>query len=431
MGKTIVIVGGQWGDEGKGKIVDFLTEKADLIARYNGGDNAGHTVVVKDEKFKFHVIPSGIVHKSKLNVIGNGTVINPKSLFNEMADLESRGYTITEKNLVISSNAHVITEKHIEEDKAMGGRIGTTSRGIGPCYKDKIARTGLRIADYIKEDNKYARKIRPLVKDTSLIVTQFIEKGKNVLLEGAQGTLLDIDHGTYPYVTSSSPIAGGACTGLGIGPTRINSVIAIMKAYITRVGRGPLVTELGDEKQTNREDSIKELKGTLGEEGLRHLKRKIMKKANDGDEYNQGRLMRLNGVEYGTTTGRARRTGWFDVLVAKYAARINGLDAVIMTKLDVLNDFKKLKICTGYEYRGKKLSEFTSNVAVLEKCKPIYEEMDGWCEDIGKVKDFKELPRNARRYVERIEELINVPICVVSVGPERNQTIILREEFLF
>lgn len=431
MGKTIVIVGGQFGDEGKGKIVDFLTEKADLIARYNGGNNAGHTVVVKDDVFKFHLIPSGTIHKGKLNVVGNGTVIDPKVIVGEIENLEEKGYSISDKNLIISQNAHVIREKHIEEDKTTGGKIGTTSRGIGPCYKDKIARTGLRMIDYVKEDNKYAKKIKPLVKDASLIVNQFLENEKNILLEGAQGTLLDIDHGTYPYVTSSNVIAGGACTGLGIGPKKIDNVIAIMKAYVTRVGGGPLPTELGTEQQTKNEDGINELKETLGDEGLKHLKRKIIIKANDGDEYNQGRLLRFNGMEYGTTTGRPRRCGWFDALIGRYAVRINGLDAVIITKLDVLDEFKKIKICTAYEYKGKKLTEFTNNVEILKQCKPIYEELDGWCEDITKVKDFKELPKNAQKYIERTEELIKVPVCIVSVGPERSQTIILRKEFLF
>ncbi len=431
MGKVIVIVGGQFGDEAKGKFVDFLAEKADLIARYNGGNNAGHTVIVKDDVFKFHLIPSGIIHKDKVNIIGNGTVIDPKVLVSEIESLEEKGYKISDKHLVIGQNAHIIQAKHIEEDSATGGKIGTTSRGIGPCYKDKIARTGIRVIDYVKEDNRYSRKIRPLVKNTSFIINQFIENKKNILLEGAQGTLLDIDHGTYPFVTSSNPTAGGACTGLGIGPTKIDSVTAIMKSYITRVGNGPLVTELGTEEQTKREDGINDLKETLGKEGLDHLKRKITLKANEGDEYNQGRLMRFNGKEYGTTTGRPRRTGWFDVLIARYSARINGLSAVVMTKLDVLDDFKKIKICVGYEYKGKKTTEFTNNSEVLSKCKPIYEEVDGWLEDISKVKDFKELPKNARKYVERIEELIKVPISIVSVGPERSQTMILRKEFLF
>jgi adenylosuccinate synthase len=250
MTKTIVIVGGQWGDEGKGAIIDYLAEKADVVARFAGGNNAGHTVCVKDEIFKFHLIPSGIVHK-KLNIVGNGTVIDPKVLVKEIENLEKRGFKITDNNLVISSSAHVITEQQIEEDKK-DKKIGTTGRGIGPCYKDKISRTGKRISDFIKEGNKEAKKINPLVKDTYLIINKAIED-KNVLIEGAQGTLLDIDHGTYPFVTSSNPTAGGACTGLGIGPTKINNVIGILKAYITRVGRGPFPTEQGTDKQTMNE----------------------------------------------------------------------------------------------------------------------------------------------------------------------------------
>lgn len=431
MPKTIVIVGMQFGDEGKGKIIDFLTEKADLIARFNGGNNAGHTVVVKNDVFKFHLIPSGIIHKNKLNMMGNGMAIDPKVIVSEIEDLERRGYNISEKNLIISGNAHIIKEKHVEEDVLTGTKIGTTAMGIGPCYTDKAARKGLRIIDYIKEDNKYAKRLRPLVKDTSLIINQYLEDGKNILLEGAQGTLLDIDHGTYPYVTSSSVVAGGACTGLGIGPTKIDAVIAVAKAYITRVGSGPLVTELGTEEETNKEDSIGKLRKDLGEQSLSFLKRKIINKANEDDEYSQGRLLRLNGMEYGTTTGRPRRTGWFDALAARYAARINGLNAFVITKLDVLSDFKKIKICTDYEYKGKDLNDFTNNVEILKECRPVYETMDGWCKDISKVKSFKELPESAQEYIERIEKLVNVPVCIVSLGPAREQTIIARKEFLF
>ncbi len=435
MSKTIVIVGGQFGDEGKGKFVDFLTEKADIIARYNGGNNAGHTVIVEDKVFKFHLIPSGIVHKGKMNIMGNGMVIDPEVLVGEIKNLESQGYTISSDNLIISRNAHVILEKHRQEDNpktsSESKKIGTTGRGIGPCYKDKAARTGIRIAEFIKQDNALAKKILPLAKDASLLLNRALEEDKNILIEAAQGTLLDIDHGTYPFVTSSNAIAGGACTGLGIGPTKINHAIAIMKAYITRVGRGPLVTELGTEEECNKEDSYDDLNKTLGEEGFAHLKRKITNKANEGDEYNQGRLIRFIGKEYGTTTGRPRRTGWFDALLARYAVRVNGLDSVILTKLDCLSELKKIKICIGYEYKGHRLKEFTNNVDILKSCKPIYEEIDGWCEDITKAKTFKELPMNAKRYVQRIEELIGIPICIISVGPERSQTIVTTEEFFF
>lgn len=431
MGKTIVIVGTQFGDEGKGKFIDFLAQKADVIARFNGGNNAGHTVVVKDKVFKFNLIPSGIVHQGKLNIMGNGMVIDPKILVHEIENLEQQGYNINDKNLVISQNAHIIQPKHIEEDIATGGKIGTTNRGIGPCYTDKIARKGLRVIKYIKEHNRYANKMAPLVKDVSLVLNKYLDANKNVLLEAAQATLLDIDHGTYPYVTSSNAIAGAACTGLGIGPTKIDTAVGVIKAYITRVGRGPLPTELGSDERTLKEDGYDDLKETLGDDGLKHLKRKILLRANDGDAYSQGRLMRFEGMEYGTTTGRPRRCGWFDVLIAKYAVRVNGLSTLFMTKLDVLDKFKKLKICTGYEFKGKRLNEFINNLVILEECKPIYEEMDGWYEDTTKAKSFSDLPENAQKYIERIEELVKIPVSIVSVGPERSQTIIREDKFLF
>ena len=418
MGKTIVILGGQWGDEGKGKIVDFLTEKADLICRYAGGNNAGHTVVVKDTTYKFHLIPSGIIHKDKLSLVGNGTVIDPKVIVKEIENLEKKGFKITDKNMVISSNAHVITDKQIEKDKA-DKKIGTTGRGIGPCYMAKVERTGKRISDYIKEDTKEAKKIKPLVKDTYLIVNNYLENGKNVLIEGAQGTMLDIDHGTYPFVTSSNPTAGGACTGLGIGPTKINSVIAILKAYTTRVGRGPFTTELGTDKQT-----INELKD-------QKLSSEDILKANEGDQYSIGKILRKQGGEYGTTTGRARRTGWFDAVIAKYAIRINGLTSFVMTKLDVLSNLKKIKICTHYEIDGKKTDNFPINLEQLEKAKPIYEELDGWDDDLTNTTKFEQLPENAKAYVKRIEEIIGIPICILSIGPKRSQTIIINKEDLF
>jgi len=419
MGKTIVILGGQWGDEGKGKIVDFLTEKADLVCRYAGGNNAGHTVVVGDTTYKFHLIPSGIVHKDKLNLIGNGTVIDPEVVVKEITNLEEQGFDVSEKNLVISSNAHVITSEQIEEDKKKGGKVGTTGRGIGPCYMAKVERTGLRISDFVKGDSKEAEKIRPLVKDTYLIVNDYLDNGKNVLIEGAQGTMLDIDHGTYPFVTSSNPTAGGACTGLGIGPTKIDNVIAILKAYTTRVGRGPFATELGTDEQTINESKESE------------LKQEDIEKANQGDEYSQGYVLRKQGAEYGTTTGRARRCGWFDAVVAKYAVKINGLSSVVMTKLDVLSNLKKIKICTGYEIDGKKTDNFPLNLGDLEKAKPVYEEMDGWDDDLTGITSFDDLPENARKYVKRVEEIIKVPICIVSIGPKRSQTIVLKDEFLF
>ncbi len=429
MAKTIVVVGGQWGDEGKGAIIDFLAEKADVVARFNGGNNAGHTVCVKDDIFKFHLIPSGIVHK-KLNIIGNGTVIDPKVLVKEIEGLENRGFKINDNNLVISSNAHVITERHIEEDKT-DKLIGTTGRGIGPCYRDKISRTGKRISDFIKENTKEAKRIRPLVKDTYIIINEAIENKKNALLEGAQGTLLDIDHGTYPFVTSSNPTAGGACTGLGIGPTKINKVIGIFKAYITRVGSGPFPTELGTEKETKEEEPISKLKQELSNEGMEKLHKKVVSKANEGDEYSKGRLLRMQGMEYGTTTGRARRTGWFDAVAAKYTITINGLDSIAITKLDVLTNLKKIKICTHYERDGKKTDTFPLNINELEKAKPVYTEMDGWDDELTKADDYEQLSDNAKQYLEKLEEILKIKICIVKVGPKRNQTIVLNKKYLF
>lgn len=418
MAKTIIVVGGQWGDEGKGAIIDFLAEKADVVARFNGGNNAGHTVCVGNETFKFHLIPSGIVHK-KLNIISNGTVIDPKVIVKEIEELEKRGFKINENNLVISSSAHVITEQQIKEDQAKGGKIGTTARGIGPCYRDKIARIGKRISDFIKENNREAKIIKPLVKDTYLIINEAIENKKNTLLEGAQGTLLDIDHGTYPFVTSSNPTAGGACTGLGIGPTKINSVIGVFKAYTTRVGRGPFPTEQGTDKETMNE--LKDQK----------LMPDDIIKANEGNAYYIGKVLRKQGGEYGTTTGRARRTGWFDAVGAKYAIMVNGLNSIVITKLDVLTNLKKIKICTHYEINGKKIDNFPLNLEDLEKATPIYIEMDGWDDNLTNVNNIKQLPDNAQNYLKKLEEILKIKICIVKVGPKREQTIVLDEKELF
>lgn len=431
MAKVIAIVGGQWGDEGKGKIIDFLTEKADIVARYNGGNNAGHTVVIGDEKFKFHLIPSGIVHKGKLNIVGNGTVIDPKVFIEEIENLEKRGFTISDKNLVVSANAHVILPEYIEEDQKTGSKVGTTGRGIGPCYTYKATRVGVRVCDYIRKDTKEAKKIKPLVKNTWIIINDAIDKGKNILLEGAQGTLLDIDHGTYPYVTSSSPTAGGACTGLGIGPTKISNVIGIFKAYITRVGGGPFATELGTEEKTKNEDNLDKLKEVIGDEGLKHLHRRVINKANEGDSYNQGRLLRMQGYEYGTTTGRARRTGWFDAVAARYAVKINGISSIVITKLDVLTGLKKIKICIAYNYKGNKVNDFPTNAIILKECKPEYEEMPGWDDDLTEIINYDDLPENAKRYLKKIESLLKVPISILSIGPDRKQTIILKKDELF
>lgn len=431
---NLIIVGGQWGDEGKGKIVDFLTEKADLIVRYAGGNNAGHTVVVEDKTYKFHLIPSGIIHTNKINIIGNGTVIDPDVLVEEIEGLEDMGYDIDVTKLIISSSAHTILDKHKQEDNPdtnpNSKKIGTTGRGIGPCYRDKIVRTGMRISDYIKTNTRAAKKIKPLVRDTYRIINLAIDKKKKILFEGAQGALLDIDHGTYPYVTSSNPTAGGALTGSGVGPTKIDSVIGIFKAYITRVGGGPFTTELGTEEQTGSEESILDLKKELSDEAMNRLIRKTIYKANEKDTYSEGRLLRMQGYEYGTTTGRPRRTGWFDAVAAKYSVKINGLSSAVITKLDVLKNFKTLKVCTAYEINGQKTTDFPLDAKTLEKAKPIYEEMPGWEEDITKAKSYKDLPKNAKIYLDKLEELLGIPISIVSVGPKRSQTIIIDDKTL-
>lgn len=426
---TVVIVGAQWGDEGKGKIVDFLTEKADVVARYQGGNNAGHTVVIKDEKYILHLIPSGILHKKKRCIIGNGVVIDPAVLIEEMAGLKKRGINI-DKNLLISKNAHVVMPYHIaidkaNEDKKGNQKIGTTGRGIGPSYADKIARHGIRMMDLLypavfKEklsanlsvvnfllENlyktnplneseiytqymKYAERLAPYIADTDIIVNKEMEAGKNLLFEGAQGALLDIDHGTYPYVTSSNTIAGGACTGLGVGPTKIKKVLGIVKAYTTRVGEGPFPTELKDE---------------IGE------------------------LIRKKGGEFGATTGRPRRCGWLDILILKHAMRINGLTGIAITKLDILDGFEKLKICVGYKHNGKRYMEFPKEIDVLNNCTPIYEEVDGWKEITLGVKNFSRLPVNARKYIKTIEKMLGLKVHIISTGQKRDEIIVLKEQF--
>ncbi|MDQ7092491.1 adenylosuccinate synthase [Desulfosporosinus sp. PR] len=420
---AVVLIGSQWGDEGKGKITDFLAEKADMVVRYQGGNNAGHTVVANGEEFKLHLIPSGILYQDKTCVIGNGVVIDPKVLLEELSYLEER--KIKTGKLLISSNAQVIMPYHLvldglEEEARGDKKIGTTKRGIGPAYMDKASRVGIRIIDlldkeefaeklgrnleeknnlivkiYGKEALKfedifdtylgYAEQLRPMVADSSLAIDECIQAGEKVLFEGAQGTLLDIDHGTYPYVTSSSPIAGGACVGAGIGPTRINRVVGVIKAYTTRVGEGPFPTELLD--------------GT-GEE------------------------MRANGHEFGTTTGRPRRCGWLDAVIARYAARISGISDFAVTKLDVLTGLKTLKICVGYRVDGEIIYEFPQSQKIFKLCQPIYEELPGWQEDLTHVQHFEELPQAAQNYIRRIEELTGVPATLVAVGPGREQTIV-------
>ncbi|KPU26553.1 adenylosuccinate synthetase [Caloranaerobacter sp. TR13] len=423
---TLVILGAQWGDEGKGKITDFLSEKADIVVRYQGGDNAGHTVEIGEKQFKLHLIPSGIFYEEKLCVIGNGVVVNPKSLLEEIRYLNDKG--IKTDNLRISDRAHIIFPYHIkldefEEKKRGKSKIGTTIKGIGPCYRDKVERKGIRMCDIfykdileeklrrnIKEKNEiieklygesgleedsivteymdYLEKIKKYVVDTTALLNEAIENGKKILFEGAQGTLLDIDFGTYPYVTSSHPISGGVTVGTGISPFGIKEVLGVVKAYTTRVGKGPFPTELFDET---------------------------------------GDMIREKGYEYGTTTGRPRRCGWLDTVMLRYSARINGLTSIAITKLDTLGGFEKLKICTAYELDGKVVKDFPSSLETLKRCKPIYEVVDGWKEeDIENVKTFDELPENAKKYISKIEELVGVKVKIVSIGPNRNATI-LRE----
>lgn len=407
MPANIAVIGMQWGDEGKGKIVDFLAEKADVVARFNGGNNAGHTIIANGKKTILHHIPSGILHKSKLNIIGNGVVIDPKVLLEEIDALKRAGVGVSPKNLLISGNAHVILPTHIEDDRKTGGKIGTTNRGIGPAYADKAARKGLRFHqfldkkyfeerlgknDFFNEYCKYAERLMQFAADSSLIVNNSIDKRKKVLFEGAQGALLDIDHGTYPYVTSSNATIGGVCTGLGIGPKKIESSIGILKAYTTRIGEGPFPTELKDET---------------------------------------GEIIRMKGHEFGSTTGRPRRVGWLDAVAARYSARINGFDSMALTKLDVLSGIGKMRICTSYTHKGSEVKEFTTNSDVLNDCMPMYEQMKGWKDEITEAKKYNELPKEARDYVERIEKIMGIPFSIISVGPGREQTIVLKRELLF
>jgi adenylosuccinate synthase len=419
-----IVVGAQWGDEGKGKITDLLSRDMDMVVRYQGGNNAGHTVVIKDKTFKLHLIPSGIFYSSVLCVIGNGVVVDPAVLLKEVADLKGKGFPVD--NLKVSSQAHVIFPYHrymdeAQEKKRESGRIGTTCRGIGPCYVDKYNRRGIRIGDLYNEKvlkeklewnvaeklfllNKfyemdktidvdqvlneylgYAGEIKKYVVDESTaLVNEAISNNKKLLLEGAQGTLLDVDHGTYPFVTSSNPVAGGACVGAGIGPVSINAVIGVVKAYVTRVGSGPFPTEM------------------LGEVGEK---------------------LRERGDEYGATTGRPRRCGWFDGVLMRHSSRINGLTHLAITKLDVLDELDTIKICVAYECGGKKTNDFPTNIYKLEECKPVFEEMPGWKEDISKVRDYKHLPANAKKYLDRLAEISKAKISLVSVGPEREQII--------
>ncbi|AGY80790.1 MULTISPECIES: adenylosuccinate synthase [Carnobacterium] len=421
---SVVVVGTQWGDEGKGKITDFLSENAEVIARYQGGDNAGHTIQFDGVTFKLHLIPSGIFYKDKISVIGNGVVVNPKALVKELAYLHERG--ITTDNLRISDRAHVILPYHIQldqlqEDSKGDQKIGTTIKGIGPAYMDKAARVGIRIADLLdkeifeerlrinlEEKNRsfvkmfdstaiefedifeeyyqYGQELKQYVCDTSVVLNDALDDGKRVLFEGAQGVMLDIDQGTYPFVTSSNPVAGGVTIGSGVGPSKIDKVVGVCKAYTSRVGDGPFPTELFDEV---------------------------------------GQRIRDIGREYGTTTGRPRRIGWFDTVVMRHSKRVSGITNLSLNSIDVLSGLETVKICTAYERNGEEILHYPASLKELAECTPIYEELPGWSEDITECRTLAELPENARNYVHRISELVGVRISTFSVGPDREQTNIL------
>ena len=427
---NVVVIGAQWGDEGKGKLVDLLTQDADVVVRFQGGNNAGHTLVVGGEKTVLHLIPSGILHPGKACVIGNGVVVDPEVLAHEIAQLKGRGFLGDDGQLVLSLDAHVIMPWHkaidVGREQRMGaGKIGTTGRGIGPTYEDKVARRGLRIRDLLDEARlarkvkerlpaareelarlgvafdmdegglvaRYAelgRKLAPYARDASLWLHEAMKAGKSLLFEGAQGTLLDVDHGTYPFVTSSNTVAGNAATGAGVGPTAIDRVIGVSKAYSTRVGSGPYPSELKD---------------ATGEE-----------------------LRRLGG-EFGATTGRPRRTGWLDALALRYAARVNGLDGIALTKLDVLSGFPEIKIAVGYRCGDRAYAEMPSDLETLECCEAVYESLPGWQEKLEGVRRWEDLPRAARAYVERVAELIGVRVVAVGVGADRGETIVLENPF--
>ena len=425
MGQVTVLVGAQWGDEGKGKVIDILTEDVQYIARYQGGNNAGHTVVIGESKYVLHLIPSGILHEGKICIIGHGVVVDPKALIDEIELLKEQGIDCTGR-LKVSDKAHVIMPYHkkideLREARLESGKIGTTKKGIGPCYGDKVSRVGIRMADLydeayfrerleanIKEKNpviidqgeegfsteeilaeyiEYAKFLKDYVCDTIHLLNEALKRGESILFEGAQGTFLDVDYGTYPYVTSSNSTAGGACTGAGIGPSRIDQVLGVVKAYTTRVGEGPFPTEFGP-------DLMEEI--------------------------------RQKGGEFGATTGRARRCGWFDSVLVRNSVMINGMDNVVITKIDVLDELKTIKICTAYRYKGKTYENLPGEPGFLEGCEPVYEEHPGWEQDTSQVTAYEELPDNARKYLERIKELIGAGIMLVSVGKSRKQTLIYR-----
>ncbi|MCI5727205.1 MAG: adenylosuccinate synthase [Clostridium sp.] len=425
---AFIVLGAQWGDEGKGKMTDYLAEEADVVVRFQGGNNAGHTVEVGDKQYKLHLIPSGILYDDKVNVIGNGVVVDPQALFEEISYLEGLGAKITPEKLIISDRAHLIMPYHKVLDKlkekARGKNdIGTTGKGIGPCYTDKFERCGIRVCDLLHEEvfeeklrenvkmkndmitkvlggealdvekiladyKEYAKKLRPFVKDTSVEVFDAIKSDKNVLFEGAQGMLLDIDYGTYPYVTSSNTTSGGVCNGTGVGPTLITNAIGIAKAYTTRVGKGPFPTELLDET---------------------------------------GDWIREKGHEYGVTTGRSRRCGWLDLVILKTTARVCGLTSLAVTKIDTLAGLEKLKVCVGYKFEDKIIDYFPASLEDLAKCEPIFEEFDGWGDEVADARSYDELPENAKKYLKKIEEFTQTRIAYVSVGPKRDQTMKIAE----
>src|SRR6266568_3461589 len=427
---NVVVVGAQWGDEGKGKVVDIYTEHADDVVRYQGGNNAGHTLVVGNEKIVLHLIPSGILHEGKRCIIGNGVVLDPEVFIREVTNLKAKGRLPDDSMLLLSESLHVIMPYHkridlARESRSGAAKIGTTGRGIGPAYEDKIGRRGIRLVDLLDreifaskleeslleknflleqflEDKPFtfaeiyeqycgfADILRKYVADTTLFLHKEIKAGKSILFEGAQGTLLDVDHGTYPFVTSSSTCAGGACTGTGVSPRDIDQIIGISKAYATRVGSGPFPTELED---------------AVGEE------------------------LRQAGNEFGSTTGRPRRCGWFDAVVLRYAVRINGLTGVAITKLDVLDNFETIRVCTGYRYQGRLLDEIPAQLEIFAQCQPVYEELPGWRTKTAAARNFADLPVNAQRYVRRLEELVGSPIVMVSVGPRRDETIEISNPF--
>ncbi|ACN84280.1 adenylosuccinate synthase [Brachyspira hyodysenteriae] len=425
---SVIIVGTQWGDEGKGKIVDYLAENCEYVVRSQGGSNAGHTVVVDNIKYKLRLLPSGILHKDKVCVIGNGVVIEPKVFLSEIDSLIEKKVNIS--NLKISDRAHVLMPYHkildeLQEEDLGENKLGTTKNGIGPCYMDKSSRLGIRIVDLMNKEtfakklkfnvelkNKllkklynhdgvnydellkeylgYAEKLRPFVADTTTILNKAIKEKKNILFEGAQATMLDLDHGTYPFVTSSYPAAGGACTGSGVGPRKIDNVIGVVKAYATRVGEGPFPSELFDDV---------------------------------------GQFIRDKGGEYGTVTGRARRCGWLDACVVKYASYVNGLDSIAITRLDILDELDKLKICVAYKYNSEILEGYPADLDILSKVEPVYEEFEGWKTSTRDIREYDKLPENAKKYLKRLSEVIETDISIVSVGAGRDETIIVKKIF--